>query len=73
VAFGLLQMGLQRILQLRLGRGLDHFGQRFGDLGFSGMEMLKLVNVEFSKTIKICRKEFHDLTSQGWLDLSVEK
>jgi hypothetical protein len=64
-------MGLQSIFQLGFGGRLDHLGQGLDDLGFSRMELLQLVKVEFPKTIKICREEFHgDLTKVG-LDLQL--
>jgi hypothetical protein len=70
VAFGFLQVSLQSIFKLGLSGGLDHFRKSFGDLGFCGMELLELIDVEFSKAVEICGKEFHDLTSQELVGFS---
>jgi hypothetical protein len=59
MAPGFLQVSLQRIFQLWLGRSLNHLGQSLGDLSLSGMQLLELVQVKFSEAVKICRKEFH--------------
>jgi hypothetical protein len=59
----LLQVSLQGIFQLRFGSCVNHLGQSFSDLGFSGVQVLQLVKIEFSETVKICGKEFHVVTS----------
>jgi hypothetical protein len=51
VTLRLFEMILQRAFQLRLGGGFNHLGQRFADLSFGGVELVKLIKVQLLKIV----------------------
>jgi hypothetical protein len=53
---GFLQVRLERLLQLNIGRFLNHGGQCFNDLLLGGKQHAQLVVIKVSQGIKVGRE-----------------